>query len=64
MSPIREKFICSIQALPYDIDKEILNKETTEILQDVVQKYIELYGTEDLSDIDKKYIEGLIQKGS
>ena len=39
MSPIREKFIKIIDSLPYDLDKEVLNKNTKEILQDVT-KYI------------------------
>ena len=34
MSPIREKFIKIIDSLPYDLDKEVLNKNTKEILQD------------------------------
>ena len=38
MSSIKEKFIEAIKALPYDIDEEILRKDTKDILQDVVQK--------------------------
>ena len=32
MSPTREKFIKIIDSLPYDLDKEVLNKNTKEIL--------------------------------
>ena len=35
MSPIREKFINVIETLPYNIDEEILTKNTREILQEV-----------------------------
>lgn len=64
MSPVREKFIKAIQALPYSIDKEIFNKDTNEILQDVTQKYIELYGSEDLSNTDKEWLQDLTKKGA
>lgn len=60
MSPIREKFVKTIESLPYDIDKEILKRSTEEILQEVTQKYVETYGTEDLSEKDKEAIEDLI----
>ena len=49
MSPVREKFIKAIEALPYDIDKEILKRDTKEILQEITQKYVEMYGITDLS---------------
>ena len=39
MSPIREKFIKIIDSLPYDLDKEVLNKNTKEILQDVTKLF-------------------------
>jgi len=60
MSPIREKFIKVIESLPYDLDKEILKRETKEILQEITQKYVEMYGTADLSENDKECIQSLI----
>lgn len=60
MSPVREKFIKAIESLPYDIDEEVLKKSTKEILQDVVKKYVNMYGVSDLSENDKDCIEGLI----
>lgn len=60
MSPIREKFIKIIESLPYDIDKEILNKDTKDILQEITKKYVETYGTNDLSENDKECIRSLI----
>ena len=60
MSPVREKFIKAIEALPYDIDEEVLKKSTKEILQDVVKKYVNMYDISDLSENDKECIESLI----
>lgn len=60
MSPIREKFIKIIDSLPYDLDKEVLNKNTKEILQDVTKLYIDTYSTDDLSANDKECIQSLI----
>lgn len=60
MSPIREKFIKIIESLPYDIDKEILKKDTKDILQEITLKYVETYGTNDLSEDDKECIRSLI----
>ena len=31
ISPIKEKFVKTIESLPYDIDKEILKRSTEEI---------------------------------
>ena len=62
MSSIKEKFIETIKALPYDIDEEILRKDTKDILQDVVQKYVDMYGIEDLSENDKECVQSLIGK--
>ena len=62
MSPVREKFIKAIEALPYDIDKEILKRDTKEILREVTQKYVEMYGITDLSEDDKGSIQSLIGK--
>lgn len=53
MSPIREKFIKIIDSLPYDLDKEVLNKNTKEILQDVTKLYVDTYSTDDLSAMIK-----------
>lgn len=60
MSPIREKFINVIETLPYNIDEEILTKNTREILQEVTQKYVDTYGVDDLSEDDKECIRLLI----
>lgn len=60
MSPIREKFIKVIEALPYDLDEEIFKRDTKEILQEITQKYVDTYGTEDLTENDKECIRSLI----
>lgn len=60
MSPIREKFIKAIESLPYDIDEEVLKKDSKTILEEVLQKYVEIYGIADLSENDKECIESLI----
>lgn len=62
MSPVREKFIKIIESLPYDIDEEILNRDTKDILQEITQKYVETYGVDDLSEDDKECIRSLIGK--
>ena len=62
MSPIREKFVKILESLPYDIDEEILKRDTKDILQEITQKYIETYGAEDLSEDDKECIRSLIGK--
>ena len=62
MSPISEKFIEAIKALPYDIDEEVLKKDTKDILHDVVQKYVNMYSTDDLSENDKECVQSLIGK--
>lgn len=62
MSPIREKFIEAIKSLPYDIDAEVLKKDTKSIMQDVIQKYVDLFGPSDLSEEDKECVESLIGK--
>ena len=62
MSEIKEKFIKAVEALPYDLDKEILKKDTKDILQEVTQKYVDMYGTSDLSEDDKECIQSLIGK--
>ena len=54
MSPIREKFVNVIESLPYNIDEEVLKKSTKEILQEVTQKLLILYGVDDLSENDKR----------
>lgn len=60
MSPIRENFINIIETLPYDIDEEILKKNTKEILKEVTKKYVDTYGVDDLSENDKECIRSLI----
>lgn len=60
MSPIREKFVKIVENLPYNLDEEILKKDTKDILQDITQKYIDAYGIQDLSEKDKECIELLI----
>lgn len=60
MSPVREKFIKIVESLPYNIDEEILKRDTKDILQEITQKYVETYGTEDLSEDDKECIKSLI----
>ena len=62
MSEIKEKFIKAIEALPYDLDKEILKKDTKDILQEVTQKYVDMYGTSDLSEDDQECKQSLIGK--
>lgn len=60
MSPIREKFVKTIESLPYDLDEEILRRSIEEILQEITRKYVDTYGTDDLSENDKECIELLI----
>lgn len=60
MSPVREKFIKIIESLPYDIDEEILKRDTKDILQEITQKYVETYGADDLSEDDKECVRSLI----
>lgn len=62
MSEIKEKFIKAVEALPYDLDKEILKKDTKDILQEVIQTYVDMYGTSDLSEDDQECIQSLIGK--
>ena len=62
MSEIKEKFIKAVEALPYDLDKEILKKDTKDILQEVTQTYVDMYGTSDLSEDDQECIQSLIGK--
>lgn len=61
MLKIKDKFINTIENLPYDIDKEILKKDVKEILEDVVKRYVETYGIEDLSEKDKKCIKEILK---
>ena len=39
MSPIREKFVKIVENLPYNLDEEILKKDTKDILHDITQRY-------------------------
>lgn len=61
MSPVREKFVKIIESLPYELDEEILKRDTKEILQEITQKYVDTYGTDDLSENDKECIRTLIE---
>ena len=60
MSPIREKFVKVIESLTYNLDEEIFKRDTKEILKDIIQKYVDTYGTEDLTENDKECIRSLI----
>ena len=60
MSPIRERIIKIIENLPYDIDKEILDRDAKEILQEITTEYIKLYGIDDLTENDQECIQALI----
>ena len=60
MSPVREKFVKTIESLPYDIDEEVLKRDVKSILQEITQKYVETYGTDDLSEEDQACIRALI----
>lgn len=62
MLTIKEKIVKVIESLPYDLDKEIVKRDTKEILQEITQKYVEIYGVEDLSEDDKECIQSLIGK--
>ena len=62
MSKIRERFIKTIDKLPYDIDEEIKVSSVEKILSDVVNKYLELYGSQNLTESDMELIENLIGK--
>lgn len=62
MSPVREKFVKIIETLPYDIDKEVLIKDTEEIIVDITKRYVIAYGTDDLSDNDKECIDSILGK--
>lgn len=60
MSPVREKFVKIIEALPYELEDEITKRETIDILREITQKYVETYGTDDLSENDKECINSLL----
>lgn len=60
MSSIRENLIKAIKALPYDIDEELKAKKGIEILQDVTQKYLELFGIDDLNENDRICIQSIL----
>ena len=60
MSNIKDKFIKAIESLPYDIDEELKTKESIIILQDVTNKYIELFGINDLNENDKICIQSIL----
>ena len=60
MSPVREKFVNVIESLSYNLDEEIFKRDTKEIFKDIIQKYVDTYGTEDLTENDKECIRSLI----
>ena len=60
MSEIRERFIKTMESMQYDIDKEIFKRDTKDILQEITQKYIEIYGIDDLTEKDKECIQLLL----
>lgn len=60
MSPVREKFVKAVESLPYEIDKEIFQKDTFSILKDVTQKYVDMFGINDLSEEDRETIKTVI----
>ena len=49
-----------LESVPYNIDEEILKRDTKDILQEITQEYVATYGTEDLSEDDKECIRSLI----
>lgn len=62
MSLVKENFIKILETLPYDLNKEIYNRSTKELLQEITQHYVNAYGIQDLSENDKECIQLLIGK--
>lgn len=60
MSPVREKFIKVIESLPYDLQEEIYNRKTFDILKDVTQRYFDTFGDDDLSETDKEILHSVL----
>ncbi len=60
MSHVRENFINVIESLPYDLQEEIYKRKTIDILKDITQKYIEIYGYADLSVEDRDLIHNIL----
>lgn len=60
MTPVREKFVNIIENLPYELEEEIKTRKIIDILTDVTQRYVDIYGTDDLSEDDKEIIKILI----
>lgn len=60
MSPIREKFIKIIELMPYEIDEEIFKRDAKDIMEEIVQKYVDTYGVDDLSEDDKECVRSFI----
>ena len=60
MSPVREKFVKVVESLPYNLEEEILKKNTYEILKDVTQRYVDTYGIDDLSFEDQDLIHNVL----
>ena len=64
MSPVREKFVKIVENLHYDIEKEILERDEREIIQEITAAYVEAYGTEDLSEQDKDCIRLILDENN
>lgn len=62
MTQLRKKIINIIEELPYNIDEEILKRDTKEILQEITQKYIDLYDINELSEKDIECVQSFIEK--
>lgn len=60
MSPVRKKIVEIIESLPYDLDEEVLKRDTKDILQEITREYVDKYGIDDLSEDDKDCIRALI----
>ena len=61
MTQLRKKIINIIEELPYNIDEEILKRDTKEILQEITQKYIDLYDINELSEKDIECVQSFIE---
>ena len=60
MSPVREKFVKIIEALPYELEEEIKTRDTFSIMKEITENYVATYGTDDLSEDDKEVINNVL----
>lgn len=60
MSLVRERIIKTIQTLPYELEDEIKERNTFDILKEITKTYVDRYGVEDLSEDDKECIQSII----